>query len=433
MKMSKNEESDGPEVLYHGAVTPLFTAIEENDWKEAFDIAEANSAQVRTWVRSTGSEDTTFDWSVWRRLPIHEVSVFVYPYFLTCYRKCQVTSTASLILFPYEHTQACRRQAPAWLISELLSKCPESAWKVTNQGELPLHIAVDKACAPEVVNLIIVANWKAIVTQDQAGRTPLDIIDRSELLQLEDYRIVFESLSRCYKTYMEIQKIAQEEQSALKRKQKATFSAVSKRHQEELKAEHEKQAKIREEVEDLKAQISDMKEISKAKDHQMKKHQLEKGRWTETIRDLESKVAGLAKDIASEKNQNQVLQNTIKQKEKELMEKDTRITILSQDLKSIAIANETDLMECLVETEHSMRAMVSNQIALQKLLASKADALNVLLSQRGIAVPRDELRGRPVQEEKSDKDPNTTIDDEQEASAAMMAAAWAALHSTTAK
>ena len=77
IKMSKKEEYDGPEVLYHEAVTPLFTAIEEMDWREAFDIAEANPVQVQTWVRSTGTEHTTFDWSVWRRLPIHEVSVIL--------------------------------------------------------------------------------------------------------------------------------------------------------------------------------------------------------------------------------------------------------------------------------------------------------------------------------------------------------------------
>jgi hypothetical protein len=74
--MSTKEESDGPEVLYHEAATPLFIAIEEMDWREAFDIAEENPAQVQTWVRSHGTENTTFHWSVWRRLPIHEVSNF---------------------------------------------------------------------------------------------------------------------------------------------------------------------------------------------------------------------------------------------------------------------------------------------------------------------------------------------------------------------
>ena len=62
------------EVLYNDGATPLFLAIEETEWREALDIAEAFPDQVRTWVRSTGTENTTFEWSMWRRLPIHEVS-----------------------------------------------------------------------------------------------------------------------------------------------------------------------------------------------------------------------------------------------------------------------------------------------------------------------------------------------------------------------
>ena len=63
------------EVLYNDGATALFLAIEETDWRDALDISEANPEQVRTWVRSTGTENTTFEWSMWRRLPIHEVSM----------------------------------------------------------------------------------------------------------------------------------------------------------------------------------------------------------------------------------------------------------------------------------------------------------------------------------------------------------------------
>jgi hypothetical protein len=65
---------DSPEVLYHEKATALFLAIEEMEWREAFDILQDDPDQVRTWIRSKGAESTTFDWSVWRRLPIHEVS-----------------------------------------------------------------------------------------------------------------------------------------------------------------------------------------------------------------------------------------------------------------------------------------------------------------------------------------------------------------------
>jgi len=61
------------EVTYIEGATPLFLAIEETDWRQALYLAEAFPQQVRTWINSTGTENTTFAWSMWRRLPIHEV------------------------------------------------------------------------------------------------------------------------------------------------------------------------------------------------------------------------------------------------------------------------------------------------------------------------------------------------------------------------
>ena len=74
---SNGDEQDNTttvlEVVYNDSPTKLFLAIEEMNWDDAIDILEYDPHQVRTWVRSKGSENTTFDWSVWRRLPIHEV------------------------------------------------------------------------------------------------------------------------------------------------------------------------------------------------------------------------------------------------------------------------------------------------------------------------------------------------------------------------
>lgn len=386
------------EVSYQESATELFLAIEEMEWRDAYDIIESDPNQVQTWVQSTGTEHTTFNWSEWRRLPIHE---------------------------------ACMRRAPAWFVSELLSKFPESACMTTNLGEYPLHLAVDKACAPEVVNLIIVANWNAIVSQDQAGRTPLDIVDREELLQTEDYRIIFESLGRCHKTYMDIQKATHAEKVALTRKQKLTFNAVSKRHQEELKVEYDKQAKLQKDVEDLKKEIENMKELNSNKDDQIEKHMQQKDVWLAGIRELESKEACQRRELDSERSQVKNLLHTIERKEDEIRGKDTHIHVLSKDLRSIAFSNETDVMESLIETEQSMRTMVSNQIALQKILSSKSRSLKSLLKQRGIAVPKIDNNQQIPEEEKSkhgNDDDNFVEDDA--ASAAMMAAALAALQPT---
>lgn len=70
-----NPSSPEKEVIHNEGVTRLFAAIEEAEWRDALDISEEHPEQVRTWVRSTGTENTTFEWSMWRRLPIHEVSI----------------------------------------------------------------------------------------------------------------------------------------------------------------------------------------------------------------------------------------------------------------------------------------------------------------------------------------------------------------------
>ena len=66
-------QSGTTEVLYNDGATPLFTAIEETKWTEALDLIEVVPEQASIWVASTGTENTTFGWSLWRRLPIHEV------------------------------------------------------------------------------------------------------------------------------------------------------------------------------------------------------------------------------------------------------------------------------------------------------------------------------------------------------------------------
>ena len=72
------EDSDDDEaeveVAYDKGATQLFLAIEDARWRDALEIAERSPEQIRIWVRSMGTENTTFGWALWRRLPIHEVN-----------------------------------------------------------------------------------------------------------------------------------------------------------------------------------------------------------------------------------------------------------------------------------------------------------------------------------------------------------------------
>ena len=75
LRVEKETTDSSKEVLYNDGATPLFTAIEETKWADALDLLEVVPEQASIWVTSTGTENTTFGWSLWRRLPIHEVCI----------------------------------------------------------------------------------------------------------------------------------------------------------------------------------------------------------------------------------------------------------------------------------------------------------------------------------------------------------------------
>lgn len=45
---------------------------------------EEEPSEARVWVVSSGTENTVFSWSVWRRLPLHEVSVCMLIFIANC-------------------------------------------------------------------------------------------------------------------------------------------------------------------------------------------------------------------------------------------------------------------------------------------------------------------------------------------------------------
>jgi hypothetical protein len=75
LRVEKETTDSSKEVLYNDGATPLFTAIEETKWADALDLLDVVPEQASIWVTSTGTENTTFGWSLWRRLPIHEVCI----------------------------------------------------------------------------------------------------------------------------------------------------------------------------------------------------------------------------------------------------------------------------------------------------------------------------------------------------------------------
>jgi hypothetical protein len=354
------------EVLYSEGATPLFLAIEESEWYDAVDLARGYPEQVQTWVVSTQNDSG----NLWRRLPIHE---------------------------------ACRKGAPAWMVATLLSPFPESAYKKTNYDELPLHLAVDFAASPEVVNLILLANIDAIDTKDKSERTPLDIIGPRHSLQTPEESFVHESLSRCYKSYSNVRKGAVEKQPSLQKETEKARKSWEHEHQEGMEKAEETRVALEQNVEELLSIIREMKEIDTCKDRKIKKLEKDKEKCKDNIENMKIVIGGLNQELQEAKTQYQSIPGgKSTHHDKQILGRDRKIEELSNDLRNIALMYDTNIMERLEATEQSMRVMVSTQITLKKYLSEQATGLTALLDERQIPLSLPENYADEEEEKKAD-------------------------------
>jgi len=283
---------------------------------------------------------------------------------------------------------------------------------------------VESGAAPEVVNLIMVANWSAITTPDNTGRIPTDILDREELLLLDEYRIVHESLSRCYKAYTHTQKKAQDEKNELVRTHKREMAALERQNEENLKTEQQKQNSIKMEVFDLEAEMEELKKAAAAKDRIIEDCRNETMTWKEKAETLSTTIELLQEELAMEKKTMMELAEELDEKEDEISNRNKTIDVLSNDLRTIASMHEDDLIASVQAAERTMRAMVSSQIALQRKLTGQTSGIKALLSARGIA--RLNPDNVSVSQEEKEHHEEDHVDPN-EAATALAAAAMAAL------
>lgn len=368
--------------------TPLFKAIEEVNWREALRITEESPSQVSTWVKSTGTQNTTFDWSLWRRLPIHE---------------------------------ACRRQAPAWLVSALLSVYPEAAKCTTQFGELPLHVAVGSGAAPEVVNLIVLANWEGIAARDKSGRTPIEIWDECELLVDEDHRVVFESLTRCHNTYTRMQDEWQTKFNNLKKQHESAMQTLHLRHDDALQKEARKKAELEAELNKLNQSVEMLTSENSEQDDRITSFTKVENTWRERVDYLTKAVERLQSEKAEEQENVEALHQLIEDKDDQIRTLSSKVRKLTKDMQHVmSWYDQTDSE--LSKTQESLQVMVDNYVEVHEKLSHERHNLKAILVKRGIEAPPSR---RPTVE-RSSPPPASPSDDDEEGSSIMDNAARAA-------
>jgi chromosome segregation ATPase len=286
---------------------------------------------------------------------------------------------------------------------------------------------VESGAAPEVVNLLVVAYWDGIIACDQSGRTPMEILDNSELLEQEESRVVFESLQRCFNAYTGFQKRTQDAINILQKKHKSTVIALKKKHDAEIQCEQEKQEEIRNEVRQLQSKIEELNGFIKARDEQISTFTNEQTRWLGRTRELASTTTDLKEQLSFEKETVEAFVDAVHSRDHIIAERDQEIERLSNDLRKIYLIQERDVAATLMQAERSMRAMVSTQIALQNQLLGETKGLKVLLQKRGIPVCDEGTNA--IQGASSDDQEDELYDDD--ATNAVAAAAVTALQLPT--
>jgi hypothetical protein len=220
-------EENAALVVYYDADrggTALFNAIAESDWDTARHILEMHPEQARTWVVSTGTVQTTFDWSIWKRLPLHEAS---------------------------------RRQAPIDLVTKLVQEYPQAIHQKTHFQQLPLHLAVESNASADVVHLLLARYFQAIREPDQSGRTPMEILESVEIIDdFEQHALVQKAMQAAVRTWELFQQEKEMALQELEQVHQTGLEALRVQHDEDLQAEQNTQEFILEEVEALRQQLS---------------------------------------------------------------------------------------------------------------------------------------------------------------------------------
>jgi hypothetical protein len=333
--------------LYNQGATPLFLLIEESNWHKA--LSYINRDACETWVQSTGTMATTFQWSLWRRLPLHE---------------------------------ACRRQAPAWFISQLVRAYPEAAAQPTQFGELPLHLAVECGAPPEVVNLLLVAHWPGIAAKDQSGRTPLEILKDVELLNAEDARVVLESLERSHDTWTDLQQQMAYEKQDVEDAHRSALKQVVAQHEADMAEEFQQHADLIEQVQHLTVLLERLQDTTVTQQDRIHSLTGVETSWRERVDSLERSLEVSRAETSAKKDEVATLARMLVQKNRHVETLEAECAQLKADLHA-ASGLQQDLASKMAVTERDLHQLVTSYCTVQDTLARHFQDLRGVVHQRG--------------------------------------------------
>eukprot|EP00545_Synedropsis_sp_CCMP1620_P005396 CAMPEP_0119026086 /NCGR_PEP_ID=MMETSP1176-20130426/34837_1 /TAXON_ID=265551 /ORGANISM="Synedropsis recta cf, Strain CCMP1620" /LENGTH=476 /DNA_ID=CAMNT_0006981743 /DNA_START=18 /DNA_END=1448 /DNA_ORIENTATION=+ len=353
-KHNNSMSCNSNEVLYNDGATPLFTSIEETKWAEALELVDIVPEQAGAWVKSTGTENTTFGWSLWRRLPLHE---------------------------------ACRRQAPAWLVAALLKAYPAAISQTTQFGELPIHLAVEMGAAPEVVNLLLVNYYEGIHMEDNGGRTAMTINAEADVLNIEDHTFVQESLKNAHNHLQAIEARWQQKLEKQSRDHQTNVEQIQVRHHDRIAEEKEAQKELQKQLVRTEGHVMQYKEERKALERTLSSHHVEKGEWADLLENKSMTMVNLTQKIEEKDEAVAALVTDLNIKTSYAHELENRVDVLERDLVNITLLQRDAIQKSLEQSEDDIQRMLASNSILQGQLQGQTQGLQLLLQERAIALP----------------------------------------------
>jgi len=352
------------EAKYEEGATELFQLIESQKWEEALRLLEEEPDEAKIWVVSSGTENTVFSWSVWRRLPIHE---------------------------------ACRRQPPPILIYALLSAHPSSPSLESQFGELPLHAAVRCGACAEVVHALLASRPSAALARDNSGCTPLDILNGTG--KMMDHDAVVAALTR---TMGYLDEVEREREIEAKGKEREYRKSKEKRRRECERIVEKKNREIKllqREIEqeklatsNLAAKVIQTEKVVELKSTLERRHQ-------DKIKRMEDEIQTLKSTNASRKAKIRELEEIIRGDRKKIAELNGRVTLLEGEFTSLCGEEDMFVDKRVVRAEEDLKALMKGQMLLIREAEKKKDLLRARLVKLGVNLPKKRIPKEDADEE----------------------------------
>jgi len=343
---------DEREVKYDEGATELFMLVEDAKWEDVCDRVEEEPLDARTWVVSSGTENTVFSWSVWRRLPLHE---------------------------------ACRRQPPPVVIYSLLSAHPESVMAESNFGELPLHAAVRCGACAEVVNCIIAAYPAAALARDNSGCTPLDILNGTG--KMMDHDAVVAALNRTITVLIREEQSQEHSVSSMQTEFKQSTEKQRREYERVVAAKNAEIEGLRRTLDQEKLATSGLaSKVIQTEQVVQDKSKLEK-RYQEKIKKMEEEIRELATSNMTRKSNIKDFEEIVRSDRHTIVELDSRVKKLQSSMAQVFQEEEAFVATKLVSAERNFKTLMESQFIFLRGMELRKDLLREKVEQLGIKIP----------------------------------------------